>query len=168
MSDTAHRSGEPVAVLCVVITVSDSRTLDTDKSGKLAAELLTEAGHQVRSRLIVVDEPEQIRAAVLEQASNSEVELVLLTGGTGVSPRDQTPEAVAPLLVKELSGFGELFRSLSYAEIGPAAMLSRAIGGIGPERTLIFALPGSTGAVRLGVEKLIAPELGHLLKICRG
>ncbi len=169
MSDVpaTHRAAGPSAVRCAVITVSDTRDLDTDTSGKLAVELLQACGHVVDTRLVVVDEPARIREAVLTQAAKPEVETILLSGGTGVSPRDQTPETIGRLLERELPGFGELFRMLSFEEIGAAAMLSRAIGGVGPHGTLIFALPGSSGAVRLGLEKLIAPELGHLLQISR-
>lgn len=157
----------PSAVRCLVITVSDTRTAATDRSGPLAAELLQAAGHTVAGREIVPDEPERIREALLAAAGRADVEAVILTGGTGVSPRDRTPEAVRPLLALELPGFGELFRMLSWQEIGAAAMLSRALGGIGPGGKPVFALPGSSAAVRLGVERLIAPELAHLVGLAR-
>lgn len=146
----------------MVITVSDTRDLASDSSGQRACDLLAAAGHEVRARELVADDRGAIAELVRAAVANPEIDAVVLTGGTGVAPRDVTCEAVAPLLDKPLHGFGELFRSLSYAEIGPAAMLSRAIGGI-VERTAVFALPGSTKAVELGVAKLIAPELGHIV-----
>jgi len=146
----------------MVITVSDTRDLASDKSGQRASELLIEAGHTVQAREIVVDDRAAIAELVRAAVSNPAIDAVVLTGGTGIAPRDVTYEAVEGILDKTLHGFGELFRSLSYAEIGSAAMLSRAIGGV-VERTLVFALPGSTKAVELGVRKLIAPELGHMV-----
>jgi molybdopterin adenylyltransferase len=143
--------------------VSDTRTVDTDKSGQLIALGLAEAGHMVVEHVIVPDEPEPLREAVLKYAASSEVDAVLLTGGTGIAVRDQTPETIAALLTKKLPGFGELFRMLSYQEIGAAAMLSRAQGGL-IDDTLILTMPGSTAAVKLAMEKLILPELGHLVK----
>jgi len=162
--------GEPVAehrakgraARCMVITVSDTRDLASDKSGQRAAELLGEAGHVVCEREIVVDDRATIAALIRAGVANREVDAVVLTGGTGIAPRDVTYEAVRDLLEKPLDGFGELFRSLSYAEIGSAAMLSRAIGGV-VGQTVVFALPGSTKAVELGIRKLIAPELGHIV-----
>jgi molybdenum cofactor biosynthesis protein B len=146
----------------MVITVSDTRDLASDKSGQRALELLAEAGHEVRTREIVADERAAIVALVRAGVANPEIDAVVLTGGTGIAPRDVTSEAVEEVLEKPLSGFGELFRSLSYAEIGSAAMLSRAIGGI-VGRTAVFALPGSTKAVELGIRKIIGPELGHIV-----
>ena len=170
MSDTGHkpsshhhhhRKDAVKAVATVVVTVSDTRTLETDKGGNLVAELLEGAGHPVAGREIVKDEPEAIRAAVEQALSADGVRAVILTGGTGVAPRDVTPESVAPLLEREIPGFGELFRMLSYEDIGSAALLSRAVAGLARGRVL-FVIPGSRGAVRLALEKLIVPELGHL------
>lgn len=158
----AHRAYAPESVCCLVLTVSDSRTLETDSSGQLIEKQLESAGHRVFERRIVPDEPGEIRAAVLRGIGRPEVDAVLATGGTGVAPRDCTIETVAPLLYKELPGFGELFRSLSFAEIGPASMLSRALAG-SADRTAVFALPGSSAAVRLALERLILPELAHLV-----
>ena len=155
-----HRARATRSVRCMVVTVSDTRDLGSDASGQRALDLLTEAGHVVREREIVADDRNAITALVRAGIANPEIDAVVLTGGTGIAPRDVTYEAVAALLEKPLDGFGELFRSLSYAEIGSAAMLSRAVGGV-TGRTLIFALPGSTKAVELGIRKLIAPELGH-------
>lgn len=159
-----HRAAGAIAIPCGVITVSDTRIAADDRSGDLIAELLAAAGHAVAGRRIVPDEPTAVAAAVREFVDAGEVAAILLTGGTGVAPRDQTPEAVAGLFTKELPGFGELFRMLSYQEIGPAAMLSRACGGmIGG--VAVFLMPGSTAAVRLAMERLILPELGHLTKL---
>jgi molybdenum cofactor biosynthesis protein B len=146
----------------MVITVSDTRDVSSDRSGQRVVDLLAEAGHAVSAREIVVDDRAAISALVRAGIANPEVDAVVLTGGTGIAPRDVTYEAVRDVLEKPLDGFGELFRSLSYAEIGSAAMLSRAIGGIAG-RTAVFALPGSTKAVELGIRKLVAPELGHIL-----
>ena len=156
-----HRSDAPREVSTAVITVSDTRTLETDTGGGLVAELLGGAGHPVASREIVADEPDAIAEAVEKALERESVRAVILTGGTGVAPRDRTPESVEPILEREIPGFGELFRALSYEEIGSAALLSRATAGIARGRVL-FVLPGSRGAVRLGMEKLILPELGHL------
>lgn len=156
-----HRAQGRRSVRCLVVTVSDSRDLASDVSGQRACELLGEAGHVVREREIIADDRAAIAALVRAGVANREIDAVILTGGTGIAPRDVTYEAVSGLLEKPLDGFGELFRSLSYAEIGSAAMLSRAVGGI-VGQTAVFALPGSTKAVELGIRKLIAPELGHI------
>jgi molybdenum cofactor biosynthesis protein B len=144
-----------------VITVSDTRTRDTDTGGALAADLLAGAGHPVPVREIVKDDRSEIAAALRSALARDDVGAVVLTGGTGISPRDVTPEAVAPLLERVLPGFGELFRALSYAEIGSAALLSRALAGVASGKP-VFVLPGSRAGVRLALEKLILPELGHL------
>jgi len=145
---------------CAVITVSDTRTFNTDSSGRLIVEALQGAGHHITFYEIVRDEPDQI-AALLRRLAG-EVRVILLTGGTGITPRDTTYEAVEALLEKRLPGFGELFRMLSYEEIGAAAMLSRATAGV-YRGTLVFSMPGSSAAVRLALEKLIMPELDHML-----
>ena len=157
-----HRAAGKRTVRCLVVTVSDTRTHDDDESGATATECLTAAGHDVARREIVKDDRETIVALVRSAVDDPSTDAVVLTGGTGVAPRDVTFEAVRDVLEKPLDGFGEIFRTLSYEEIGSAAMLSRAIGGISGQ-TAIFALPGSTKAVRLGVDKLIGPELGHIL-----
>jgi molybdenum cofactor biosynthesis protein B len=144
-----------------VITVSDTRTLETDTGGARIAERLAEAGHPVVSREIVADDPDAIAGALRNALSRDEIAAVILTGGTGVAPRDVTPEAVAPLLERVIPGFGELFRMLSFGDIGSAALLSRALAGIASGR-VVFVLPGSRGAVELAMEKLILPEIGHL------
>jgi molybdenum cofactor biosynthesis protein B len=149
-------------VAAAVVTVSDTRTLEDDAGGGLIVELLEEAGHSVASRVIVKDEPAEIAAAVQNATSRHGVRAVIVTGGTGVAPRDVTPDAIEPLLDRTIPGFGELYRTLSYQEIGSAALLSRSLAGL-REGRVIFAVPGSRGAVRLAMEKLILPELGHLV-----
>ncbi len=140
-STQQHRDAAPTVLRIAILTISDSRTLDTDKSGLLLQQSMESAGHQVTSRSIVKDDIEQIRGAIYQLSSDENLDAVLLTGGTGLSPRDRTPEAVAPLLDAEIPGFGELFRMLSYQEIGAASMLSRAMAGrMG--KLLIFCLPG--------------------------
>ena len=161
-----HRSEGPAAVRCAVVTVSDTRSLATDTGGQTVVDRLTTAGHVVVERHLVPDEPERMRPLLLELCQRADVDAVLLTGGTGIASRDQTYETVAGLLTKPLPGYGELFRMLSYAEIGAAAMLSRAIGGL-LERVVVLTMPGSTAAVRLAMDKLILPELGHLVREAR-
>lgn len=159
-----HADTTPTSVLCALITVSDTRDEATDKSGQLMQSHLTKAGHTISYYQIVKDEPEQISRLVTALTSQSDVQAILLNGGTGIAVRDTTFDAIAPLLEKELPGFGELFRHLSYAEIGSRAIASRATAGI-RDRTLIFSLPGSTKAVKLALEKLILPELRHLTSL---
>ena len=158
-----HRQHAPHSVGCFVLTISDSKTPETDTSGALIRELLVAAGHSVVGHAIVKDEPSQVAAIVRQGCANPALQAFILTGGTGVTSRDATFEAVDALLDKRLTGFGELFRTLSYGEIGAAAMLSRAQGGVVKGRAL-FSLPGSPNACRLALEKLIIPELGHLLR----
>jgi molybdenum cofactor biosynthesis protein B len=149
-----------------IVTVSDTRTLETDTSGQLIASLLDEGGHQVVGRTVLKDEPADVRSTVAALVSDASVDVVITTGGTGITTRDSTFEAIDGLLQKRLVGFGELFRMLSYHEIGAAAMLSRATAGL-TGRTVILALPGSEHAVRLAMEKLVLPELGHLVREAR-
>jgi molybdenum cofactor biosynthesis protein B len=151
---------------CVVITVSDTRGPRDDASGDTLARGLERAGHRVLSRAWVKDDVAAIRRAVRGALGRRSVEAVLLTGGTGVAPRDRTPEAVAPLLDTELPGFGELFRALSYRQVGAAAWLSRAGAGVARGRLVIW-LPGSTRAVALAISKLVAPELGHAIRLLK-
>ena len=143
-----------------VVTVSDSRTLETDTGGGAVEAMLEEMGHPVVVREIVPDEPQRIQEA-LRRLIGGDARAIILTGGTGVAPRDQTPEAVRPLLDREIPGFGELFRMLSYEDIGSAALLSRGLAGM-VKGVVVFVIPGSRGAVRLAMDKLILPELGHL------
>ena len=156
-----HKQHAPKSLRAWVITVSDSRTEETDTSGRLAKELLAAAGHQLAGYRVLKDEPAEVAALIAKIADERAADVVITSGGTGVSRRDSTYEAVSGLLQKRLDGFGELFRMLSYAEIGSAAMLSRATGGL-YRGLVIFATPGSTAAVKLALEKLILPELGHL------
>jgi len=155
-----HRQKAPRSVRVFVITASDTRGEAEDESGGYLRQAASGAGHEVVGYRIVKDEPSLIRAALAE-ASAANAEAILVNGGTGVSTRDRTYEAVAGLLDKRLDGFGELFRWLSFQEIGSAAMLSRAVAGVWQGRVL-FSVPGSRAAVRLAWEKLIGPELGHL------
>ena len=161
-----HRAQSPAQVFAAVITISDTRTLETDSSGKAIVEPLKQAGHQVLAWEIVPDEPQKICETIARFRQLPKLDAILLTGGTGVGSRDQTFETLSSLLTKTLPGFGEIFRVLSYQEIGAAAMLSRAIGGL-IDHTVVLAMPGSTPAVRLAMEKLILPEIGHLVREAR-
>ena len=156
-----HRRAAPARIPTAVVTVSDSRSLEQDSGGARIAELLEREGHPVVSRTLVRDEPAAIEAALRELLARGDLRAVIFTGGTGVAPRDVTPDVLEPLLDRPLPGFGELFRWLSYQEIGSAALLSRALAGL-VGSCVLFALPGSRGAVSLAMEKLILPELGHL------
>jgi molybdenum cofactor biosynthesis protein B len=157
----AHRRAAPGHVRSVVITVSDTRTLEDDTGGALLVELLEGQGHAVVGRLIVPDDIDAIQHALDEAVMRDDVGAVFLTGGTGIAPRDVTPEAVLPVLDRLIPGFGELFRVLSHQEIGSAALLSRALAGTVRGR-LVAALPGSRAAIRRAMERLLLPELGHL------
>ncbi|MAM83343.1 MAG: MogA/MoaB family molybdenum cofactor biosynthesis protein [Acidobacteriota bacterium] len=163
MSHREHRAQAPGHVRCYVLTVSDTRTEKNDSGGRAIIELLTAAGHEVVDREIVKDEPDQVRSVVTAQLMQKQIQAIITTGGTGISSRDRSYEAVTDLLEKRLDGFGELFRALSFQEIGPAAMLSRAFAGTARGKILI-ALPGSEHAVRLALTKLVLPELGHLVR----
>ncbi|MEO2169804.1 MAG: MogA/MoaB family molybdenum cofactor biosynthesis protein [bacterium] len=161
-----HKAAGKARVRCLVVTISDTRTLATDKSGARAAELLVAAGHSVAGRQIIPDESGQIHALLQAGIDNPGTDALITTGGTGLAPRDVTTRVVDTLLTRRLDGFGELFRMLSFEEIGSAAMLSGATGGLAGS-TMIFALPGSTKAVELGVSRLIIPELSHILGLIR-
>ncbi len=157
----AHE-GPRRAVRVFVVTCSDSRTPDDDESGQLAERMLLEAGHQPLGRVVVRDEPAQL-VRLFREALPAEAEAVVVNGGTGISRRDRTFDALARLLEKRFDGFGELFRMLSYAQVGAAAMLSRATAGLWEGR-VVFSVPGSPQAVRLALEKLILPELAHAVR----
>lgn len=161
-----HRLGSPTSVRCAVITVSDTRTAETDTGGKTLCEGLVAAGHTLVARHIVADEPAQLEPLVRNLAAGETVDAVLLTGGTGISSRDQTYETITRLFTKTLPGYGELFRQLSFAEIGAAAMLSRATGGL-VGKCVVLTMPGSPAAVKLALSQLILPELGHLTREAR-
>lgn len=161
MAADDHKKHAPASLRVFVVTVSDSRTEATDTSGRAMKELVAAAGHSIAGYKILRDEPAEVAALVRAIRDERSADVVITSGGTGVSRRDSTYEAIAALLDKRLDGFGELFRMLSYQEIGSAAMLSRAVGGLAGG-LIVFALPGSTGAVKLALEKLVLPELGHL------
>ena len=166
MSQTEHKAHAPVSVRCFVLTVSDTRTVETDASGRAIVELLTAAGHEVAGRTIVKDDPELVRGTIERQLASPDVQVIITTGGTGITSRDSTYEAISGLLQKRLDGFGELFRTLSYQQIGAAAMMSRACAGLVSGR-IVVSLPGSEAAVRLAMERLLIPELGHLVEQAR-
>ncbi len=163
MSHEEHRAASPDAIGCHVITVSDTRTEETDTGGRLLRTLLSEGGHRVLGHEIVRDEPAALQAAIERQLEADGTQAVITTGGTGISRRDGSYEVIAGLLEKRLDGFGELFRALSFEEIGPAAMMSRAVAGAARGKVVI-ALPGSWAAVQLGMTRLVLPELGHLVR----
>lgn len=148
-----------------VLTISDTRTEETDKSGKILKEGAEAAGHRVVEKAIVKDDIYQMRAIFSRWIADPEVHVVISTGGTGITGRDSTPEAVMPLLEKSIEGFGELFRHVSLEEIGASAIQSRAIGGL-TNQTLVFCLPGSTGACRTGWDKILNPQLDHRTRPC--
>ncbi|WP_456277999.1 MogA/MoaB family molybdenum cofactor biosynthesis protein [Bacillus sp. AK128] len=167
MSVTEHKAEAPKSVSCKIITVSDTRTEETDKSGKAIIQSLEQANHQILEYVIVKDDQGQIKSEILKGLENEEIDVVLTNGGTGISKRDVTIETVQQIIEKEIVGFGELFRMISYTEdIGSAAMMSRAIAGV-TGTTAVFSMPGSTGAVKLAMEKLIIPELPHVLREIR-
>jgi len=161
-----HRFQSPQSLQVAVLTISDTRDRVSDTSGALIVELLEAAGHVVADREIVPDEPDRIRPLIASYHDRPEIQAVLITGGTGISPRDQTFETVSQLLTKPLPGFGELFRMLSYAEIGSAAIMSRAVGGLMGE-LVILVMPGSRAAVQLAMNRIIIPELPHLVQQAR-
>jgi molybdenum cofactor biosynthesis protein B len=163
MSVAEHRAQSPARVACFVLTVSDTRTLATETSGRVIAELLEGAGHTVTERLVVRDDPGEVTRAVQDALGRKDARVIITTGGTGIARRDSTYEAVTALFDKRLDGFGELFRMLSFQAIGSAAMLSRASAGVAAG-CAIFMLPGSEHAVRLAMERLIVPELGHIVR----
>jgi molybdenum cofactor biosynthesis protein B len=163
MTVVEHKAAAPSSVRCFIITVSDTRTVDDDASGQAITQLLTAAGHVVTGRTVVKDDPDTVHSTVERHLADVGVQVIITTGGTGITSRDSTYEAISTLLEKRLDGFGELFRMLSYQEIGPAAMMTRALAGL-VARRIVIALPGSPGAVRLALEKLVIPELGHLVQ----
>ena len=162
-ADVMHKAEAPKSVRCCVLTVSDTRTEENDTSGRAIADLLSAAGHSVAARAIVRDDPASVRATIARQLASGDVQAIITTGGTGITSRDSTFEAVDALLEKRLDGFGELFRMLSFEQIGPAAMMSRASAGLAAGK-IVVSLPGSEGAVRLAMERLLLPELGHLVQ----
>ncbi len=168
MQDLVPSIGVPTPMtplLISVITVSDTRTVETDRSGRALVDFVESSGHILQSREIIVDDEALIREKVRMCCDGERSDVVLLTGGTGVTQRDVTPEAIRPLISKEIPGFGELFRMLSYQDIGAATIQSRAMAAL-CSRTLVFALPGSTGAVELAIEKIIRPQLDSDTRPC--
>ena len=158
-----HKEHAPRQVTCMVITCSDSRTPETDTSGQLIMRLLREHGHEVTAYRLVKDEPTEIRKQINAGLKDKAVQAIIINGGTGISRRDSTFEAVDAMLEKRLDGFGEIFRYLTYKEIGSPAIMSRATAGLVRGR-IVFSTPGSENAVRLAMEKLIIPELGHIMQ----
>jgi molybdenum cofactor biosynthesis protein B len=164
MSVQEHKKQAAKAVGCKIITVSDTRDMETDKSGKLMIDLLENAGHNIVDYVIVKDESVPIESEIIRGCNHKDIDVILLNGGTGIAKRDVTIETVQNLLEKEIVGFGELFRMLSYQEdIGSSAILSRAIAGVVNNKA-VFSTPGSTGAVKLAMNKLILPEIGHVVR----
>lgn len=158
-----HKATAPKSIGCFVLTISDTKTPETDTSGTVIRDLLVAAGHRLAGSAIVRDEPADVARMVREACARDDVQAVLTTGGTGITSRDSTYEAIEALLDKRLPGFGELFRMLSYQDVGPAAMLSRAQMGIHARR-IVVSMPGSPNACRLALEKLLIPELPHLVR----
>jgi molybdenum cofactor biosynthesis protein B len=167
MSVEEHKAKGKRSINCFVVTVSDTRDESTDQSGQLIQSLLLGEQHQLVGYRIVKDEPAQIEALLRQALANEPVEAIIVNGGTGISPRDGTYEVIVGLLDKRLDGFGEIFRYLSYQDIGSAALMSRAVAGSAQGKVLI-SLPGSKGAVSLAMEKLILPELRHMVSQLQG
>jgi molybdenum cofactor biosynthesis protein B len=161
-----HRAAAPDSLNLAVLTVSDTRTMETDTSGALIVAVAEEAGHRILERVISPDDPVRMTRLIGGFAARGELHAVLVTGGTGISPRDQTYETVTALLTKPLPGYGELFRMLSYAEIGSACLLSRAVGGL-IGQLVVLVMPGSRAAVELAMRKIIVPELPHIVREAR-
>lgn len=162
MGHLEHKKKAPKSVRCAVITVSDSRTRERDDSGKLIVRLLEENSHEVVHYSLVKDEESRIRTEVERLREAGKAQVVIINGGTGISSRDRTPEAIEPMMDRRISGFGELFRSLSFSDIGSSALLSRASAGV-IGGMIAFLLPGSPGAVELAMNRLILPEISHLI-----
>ena len=161
-SHQTHRERAKASIMCGVVTVSDTRTEETDKSGQLIKEVLQAAGHRIQAYHIIKDEPNEIRPLLEKLLARSDLEALIINGGTGIARRDVTFDVVSTMVEKLIPGFGELFRLLSHQEIGSAAMLSRAMAGTVGDK-VVFSMPGSSGAVRLAMEKLILPEMGHIV-----
>ena len=157
-----HKAHGPTSIVCGIITCSDTRTSKTDKSGQLIRELLTKEGHRIDAYHIIKDEPKDVQKLVQNLVQKQAIVAIIINGGTGISQRDSTFEAIDELLEKRLAGFGEIFRYLSYKDIGSSAILSRATAGL-YQGKVIFSIPGSSGAVRLAMEALIIPELSHIV-----
>ena len=163
MSYLKHKELSPKAVTCAVLVISDSRTEKTDESGKYLVEKMESSGHTVVDYALLKNDPEAIKKKLKEYLAQEELQVIITSGGTGVSMRDVTVETVTPMLDKMLDGFGELFRTLSYAEIGTASIMSRALAGV-VRGKIIICLPGSLGAAKLAIDKIILPEIGHMVR----
>jgi molybdenum cofactor biosynthesis protein B len=163
MSYQEHKQKSPQSVSCAVLIISDSRTEDTDESGKLLKQRLSQNGHQVMAYAILKNDADAIRKKMGELLGYKELQVIITSGGTGVSHRDVTVETVSPLLEKKMDGFGELFRSLSYQEIGTGSVMSRAIAGVAGGK-IVICIPGSVGAASLAIDKIILPEIGHMVR----
>jgi molybdenum cofactor biosynthesis protein B len=163
LSHLEHKRVSPESITCAIITISDSRTEADDESGKLYRELLTQNGHKILAYALLKNDAAAIKQKVLDLLKMADLQVIITSGGTGLSRRDVTVETVTPLLEKRLEGFGELFRSLSYQEIGTSAILSRAVTGVTSGK-VILCLPGSLGATRLALERIILPEIGHMVR----
>lgn len=163
---SSHHGADVRRVICAVLTVSDTRTPETDTSGREIRSRLEAAGHRVEAYAILADEPALVRRRLEEFVAAGVIEAVLLSGGTGIAARDNTFEAVSSLLTKRIDGFGELFRMLSFEEIGAAAMISRAVAGLAGTMA-VFSMPGSTAACRLAMERLVVPQLAHVVGLAR-
>lgn len=162
-----HPDIKAIALNCAVITVSDTRTTATDKSGQIIQQLLQDAGHNIAEYTIIKDEPQQIQEWLQKLNTADNIDAIIVNGGTGIAPRDTTYDVISDWLDKTLPGFGEIFRWLSYQEIGSRAIASRAVAGV-KNNQLIFSLPGSSNAVKLAMTQLILPELNHLVKQLKG
>ncbi|MBD1907724.1 MogA/MoaB family molybdenum cofactor biosynthesis protein [Funiculus sociatus GB2-A5] len=167
MTNLPHPDIKGMTVTCAVITVSDTRSPETDTSGQLIKQLLQNAGHAIGEYALLKDEPTQIRALLATLGQRPDLDALIFNGGTGIAPRDTTYDALENELSKTLPGFGELFRFLSYQEIGSRAIASRAVAGVYQSK-LVFSVPGSSNAVKLAIEKLILPELVHLVNQIKG
>ncbi len=163
MSYQEHKQKSPRSVSCAVLTISDSRTEQNDDSGRLIKQKLSQNGHQVTHYFILKDETDSIKKTIYELLGQEELQVIITNGGTGTSRRDITVETIYPILEKKLDGFGELFRFLTYQEIGTGSILSRAMAGVAKGK-VILCLPGSPGAAELAMEKIILPEIGHLVR----
>jgi molybdenum cofactor biosynthesis protein B len=162
MGHLEHKKSAPASVSFAVITVSDTRGEKEDIGGRTICDMILEAGHTLVNRYWVKDDCEEIRSLVTDQLEREDLDLILLTGGSGIAERDVTVESITPIVEKRLDGFGELFRHLSYLEIGSAAMLSRAMAGVANKK-IVISLPGSVKAIKLAMNKLILPEAGHMV-----
>ena len=163
MSHLEHKKVSPTSVSYALIVISDSRTEQDDESGKLFKEQLSQNGHRLMAYALLKNDSAAVRQKITELLKLEELQVIITSGGTGLSRRDVTVETVSPMLEKKLDGFGELFRSLSYTEIGTSSIMSRAVAGV-TNGKVIISLPGSLGATRLAIEKIILPEIGHMVR----